>query len=141
LSKDFRAIELLKRTEMNYDNLMSLENVGPGCVDKKVSEQVEIQTKYEGYVTRQEEEIARLKHYEETSFPRNFDYNDVHGLSNEVKQKLIESRPGTIGQASRVPGITPAAVSLLLVYLKKSRFHQSTQTFKRIIFTLHWDQN
>ncbi|MEK8015491.1 MAG: tRNA uridine-5-carboxymethylaminomethyl(34) synthesis enzyme MnmG, partial [Candidatus Parabeggiatoa sp.] len=89
-------------------------------VPKNIQQQVEIQEKYSGYIERQQVEIARLRRYEETILPINIDYLQVSGLSNEVCQKLISYRPTTVGQASRIPGITPAAISLLLVYLKKT---------------------
>jgi tRNA uridine 5-carboxymethylaminomethyl modification enzyme len=98
---------------------MSLSNLGPGVIDAQVAEQVEIQAKYAGYIKRQQAEIERQKHYETLPLPENMDYSLVTGLSNEVKQKLNQHRPTTVGQVSRVSGITPAAVSLLLVYLKK----------------------
>ena len=83
--------------------------------------QIEIAARYSGYLARQEDEVARNRSNEQTVLPDNMDYEQVIGLSNEVRQKLIEIRPGTLGQASRIPGMTPAAVSLLLVHLKKQR--------------------
>lgn len=84
-----------------------------------MAEQIEIDAKYSGYISRQQEEINRLRAYENTRFPEDFDFNSVDGLSNEVKQKLSEVRPDTLARAQRIPGVTPAAVSLLLVYMKK----------------------
>ncbi|WP_069471736.1 tRNA uridine-5-carboxymethylaminomethyl(34) synthesis enzyme MnmG [Candidatus Marithrix sp. Canyon 246] len=108
------ALELLRRPEMTYETLeISATNVAAA-----VSQQVEIQQKYSGYIKRQETEIARLRRYEETKIPIGIDYNKIKGFSNEVSQKLQKQRPNTIGQASRIPGITPAAISLLLVHLK-----------------------
>lgn len=88
-------------------------------VDSTVSEQVEIEAKYAGYIGRQQEDIERLRRHENTAIPSSFDYTSVSGLSNEVKQKLTQAMPDTIARASRIPGVTPAAISLLLVSLKK----------------------
>jgi tRNA uridine 5-carboxymethylaminomethyl modification enzyme len=120
LSKEVRAAEALRRPEVSYASLMTLADLGPGVADPKVAEQVEIQAKYAGYIERQREEIERQRKYEETPLPVELDYAAVGGLSNEVRQKLAQQRPATIGQAARIPGVTPAAVSLLLVHLKKS---------------------
>ncbi len=119
LTKEVRALEALRRPDATYTGLMSLGELGPGVEDAKVAEQVEIQAKYAGYIDRQVEEIERQRKYEETVLPADLDYAAVSGLSNEVRQKLIDQRPATIGLAGRIPGITPAAVSLLLVHLKK----------------------
>jgi tRNA uridine 5-carboxymethylaminomethyl modification enzyme len=119
ITREYRAEDLLRRPEVSYRELMNIEGIGPGIEDEKTAEQIEIQTKYAGYISRQEEEIARLLRHEETKLPASFDYSIVNGLSNEVRQKLTSLRPETIGIASRIPGITPAAVSLLLIYLKK----------------------
>jgi len=91
---------------------------------EQISQQVEIQIKYQGYIDRQYDEIERLKRQENTKLPADLDYNSMQGLSNELKQKLSERCPENIGRASRIPGITPAAISLLLIYLKK---YQSVQ--------------
>jgi tRNA uridine 5-carboxymethylaminomethyl modification enzyme len=115
------AAELLTRPEITYNSLMSLADVGPGVSDPIVAEQVEIQIKYQGYIHRQLAEIEKLKRYEETKLPNDFNFDQVPSLSNEVRHILKQSRPTTIGIASRLPGMTPAAVSLLLVYLKKIR--------------------
>ena len=119
LSKEVRATEALRRPQVDYQALMSLANIGPGVEDPKVAEQVEIQAKYSGYIDRQRDEIERHRKFEEAVLPEDFDFDAVVGLSNEVKQKLGHQRPATIGQAARIPGVTPAAISLLLVYLKK----------------------
>ena len=119
LSKEVRATEALRRPQVDYALLMSLANVGPGVDDPKVAEQVEIQAKYSGYIDRQRDEIERHRKFEEAVLPDDFDFDAISGLSNEVKQKLAHQRPATIGQAARIPGVTPAAISLLLVYLKK----------------------
>lgn len=118
LSREYNLMELLKRPELSYDDLGLLFPVDAE-VDKQVAEQIEISTKYEGYIQRQEEEIQRLRQHEETPMPENFDYSTVEGLSNEIKQKLIQAKPESLGRVARIPGVTPAAVSLLLVYLKK----------------------
>ena len=123
LSKEVRAEDALRRPEVSYASLMTLADVGPGVANSKVAEQVEIQAKYSGYIDRQRDEIERHRKYEQTVLPEDFDFAVVSGLSNEVRQKLSHSRPATIGQASRIPGVTPAAISLLLVYLKKRSAH------------------
>ena len=118
LNRESRAIELLRRPEVDYAGLIRL--IGGGVDDPAVAEQVEVQTKYAGYIERQQKEIERSRRHEDKPLPSNLDYAGVQGLSNEVRQKLAEARPETIGQASRIPGVTPAAISLLLVHLKKS---------------------
>lgn len=120
LNRELRAAEALRRPEVSYAGLMTLTGVGPGVDDPKVAEQVEIQAKYAGYIERQHEEIRRQRSYDETVLPADLDYAAVGGLSNEVRQKLAEQRPATLGQAGRIPGVTPAALSLLLVHLKKT---------------------
>ena len=94
------------------------ENVAPG-LEPAVTEQVEVQVKYDGYIRRQHAEIERARQYEDLALPEELDYEKVRGLSNEVRQKLDEHRPRTLGHASRLPGVTPAAISLLLVHLKR----------------------
>lgn len=121
LPREYRVTELLRRPEVSYYDLMSVEGIGPGVTDEKVAEQIEIQTKYAGYIDRQQDEIARQSRNEETRIPAWMDYDNVNGLSTEVKQKLKAAKPATIGMASRIPGVTPAAISLLLVHLKKSK--------------------
>ncbi len=120
LSRDYKLYELLRRPNVTYAGLTSLSAVGDPVTDEKVAEQVEIQCKYAGYIERQQGEIHRQRRNEETRLPDWLDYVQVRGLSNEVRQKLQTQRPATIGQAARIPGITPAAISLLLVHLKKS---------------------
>ncbi|MBK8182741.1 MAG: tRNA uridine-5-carboxymethylaminomethyl(34) synthesis enzyme MnmG [Candidatus Competibacteraceae bacterium] len=120
LARESRASELLRRPEVSYSALMSLPGVGPGESDPQVSEQVEIQAKYAGYIERQRDEIERQRRHEETMLPADFDYSQVHGLSREVSEKLSRQRPQTLGQAGRIPGVTPAALSLLLVHLKRN---------------------
>lgn len=119
LLREYRLEDLLRRPNVSYRDLMSIPGLGIDLSDEKVAEQVEIQTKYAGYIDRQEEEIARQLRNEETKIPMRFDYERVVGLSSEVRQKLSTAQPMTIGMASRIPGITPAAISLLLVHLKR----------------------
>ncbi|MGE5625523.1 MAG: tRNA uridine-5-carboxymethylaminomethyl(34) synthesis enzyme MnmG [Bacillota bacterium] len=119
LSRETHALELLRRPAVSHAALTALEAVGSAGVGPEVAEQVEIQARYAGYIARQREEVARSRRQEETPLPAGFDYAAVSGLSNEVRQKLVEVRPGTLGQAARIPGVTPAALSLLLVHLKK----------------------
>jgi len=121
LSKECRALDLLKRPEMDYKKLTQIAEIGPAVNDARVAEQVEIQTKYEGYLNRQQEEIEKARRYEDKNIPDRIEYDQVKGLSNEVRQKLIDHRPATLGQAGRISGITPAAISLLLVHIKKTR--------------------
>ena len=120
LSRDYKLYDLLRRPNVTYVELTALPAVGSPVSDEKVAEQVEIQCKYAGYIDRQQEEIDKQRRNEETRLPEWLDYALVKGLSNEVRQKLQNHRPATIGQASRIPGITPAAISLLLVHLKKA---------------------
>lgn len=121
LSRETRALELLRRPEVDYHRLTQLSGVGPAVTDPAVAEQIDVQAKYSGYIERQQDEIARQRRHEGTTLPEAIDYDQVSGLSNEVKEKLIRIRPATIGQATRIPGVTPAAISLLLVHLKKNR--------------------
>ena len=121
LSKENKALELLKRPEMTYQKLVALDGVGPGVMDPLVAEQVEIEVRYSGYLERQNQDIERRRNNESMVIPNNFDYSRIRGLSSEVREKLERAVPQTIGQASRIPGMTPAAISLLLVYLKKDR--------------------
>ncbi len=119
LIREARALDLLRRPDVTYAALASLPGVGPAVADPKVAEQVEIQAQYAGYIDRQRDEIERQRRHEETHLPPTFDYGDVRGLSAEVREKLTRIRPATLGQAARIPGMTPAAISLLLVHLKK----------------------
>ncbi|TRW48734.1 tRNA uridine-5-carboxymethylaminomethyl(34) synthesis enzyme MnmG [Aliidiomarina halalkaliphila] len=119
ISKEASLEELLRRPEVTYDALMKIEALGPALTDPKAAEQVEIRVKYAGYIKRQEEEIAKQLRHENTKLPKEFQYQTISGLSNEVIAKLNEHRPDTIGQAARISGITPAAISMLLVHLKK----------------------
>ncbi|MCP3672001.1 MAG: tRNA uridine-5-carboxymethylaminomethyl(34) synthesis enzyme MnmG [Gammaproteobacteria bacterium] len=119
ISREVRALELLARQEISYPGLQRLPGIGPGVADPKVAEQLEIQCKYAGYIKRQQAEIERQQANEALKLPAELDYAEVRGLSTEVREKLIRSKPETIGQAGRIPGVTPAAISLLLIHLKK----------------------
>ena len=119
LTKEASGEDLLRRPEMTYPVLTSLASYGPALPDEQAAEQVEIQVKYEGYIARQQEEIDRQLRNENTLLPVELDYRQVNGLSNEVIAKLNDHKPTSIGQASRISGITPAAISILLIYLKK----------------------
>ena len=121
VSREANAIDLLRRPELDYATLMRVPELGPAVDDARVAEQVEIETKYAGYLDRQRGEIARARRHETTAIPAAFDYAQVSGLSAEVRQKLERVRPQTLGQAQRIPGMTPAAVSLLLVHLERRR--------------------
>jgi tRNA uridine 5-carboxymethylaminomethyl modification enzyme len=126
LAHESRALDLLRRPEVDYAGLMSLPGVGPGAADPRVAEQVEIQAKYAGYIERQHADIARQRRHEQQALPPDLDYAEVHGLSQEAREKLNRHRPHTLGQASRVPGVTPATLSLLLVHLKRGRVQRSS---------------
>jgi len=119
LSREASLEDLIRRPEVNYKALAKIPGLGSDVENQQALEQVEIQIKYAGYITRQQEEINKQLRHEETLLPSDYDYSTVSGLSNEVVAKLTDTRPQTIGQASRISGITPAAISLLLVYLKK----------------------
>lgn len=119
ISREHSLEELIRRPEMTYETLMNIESVGPGLENPIAAEQVEIQIKYAGYIARQLDEINKTQRHENTLLPADFDYAKISGLSNEVIAKLTDARPETIGKAARISGITPAAISLLLVYLKK----------------------
>jgi tRNA uridine 5-carboxymethylaminomethyl modification enzyme len=121
LTREYHAEELLRRPEVSYQKLMTLTDLGPGVSDEKAAEQIEIQIKYAGYIERQEAEINRQRRHEELALPADLNYDEITSLSTEVKQKLNAARPATLGMAARVPGITPAAISLLLVHLKKRK--------------------
>jgi tRNA uridine 5-carboxymethylaminomethyl modification enzyme len=121
LAREQRVSDLLRRPELSYRMLTGIAAFGPGVADTAVAEQVEIQAKYAGYLDRQQEEIRRAQRNQEHTLNTDFDYNAVRGLSNEVREKLQAVRPETIGQAARIPGVTPAAISLLLVHIKKHK--------------------
>ena len=124
MEREYTLADLLRRPDVSYKNLMTMQGNdgqhfnGP-ALDPAVVEQVEIQVKYAGYIERQAKEVERHEHYENLKLPANFDYLTVAALSMEVRQKLNKHRPETLGQASRIAGVTPAAISLLLVHLKK----------------------
>ncbi len=117
LTREYALMDLLKRPELGYADLADIK--GQAVDDARVAEQVEIAAKYSGYIERQQEEIDRLKSQQNTRIPDDFDYTRVEGLSKELQEKLGQARPETLARASRIPGVTPAAVSLLLIYLKK----------------------
>lgn len=119
LSREANGEDLLRRPEMTYEQLVQMTPFSPGLEDKQAAEQVEIQVKYEGYIARQQDEIEKQQRNENTLLPATLDYRQVNGLSNEVIAKLNDHKPSSIGQASRISGITPAAISILLVWLKK----------------------
>ncbi|NOI67984.1 tRNA uridine-5-carboxymethylaminomethyl(34) synthesis enzyme MnmG [Vibrio sp. 99-8-1] len=119
MSREASGEDLLRRPEMTYQQLTTLNAFAPAIEDQQAAEQVEIQVKYEGYIQRQKDEIEKSLRHENTKLPVTLDYSQVQGLSNEVVAKLSEAKPESIGVASRISGITPAAISILLVYLKK----------------------
>jgi tRNA uridine 5-carboxymethylaminomethyl modification enzyme len=119
LGREYRLEDILRRPQITYQHLMSIEELNMNAIDPKVAEQVQIQIKYAGYIARQQDDIARQLRHEESKIPASFNYDNVVGLSAEARQKLSAVRPTTIGTASRIPGMTPAAISLLLVHLKK----------------------
>lgn len=131
IEREYNLLDLLRRPNVTYDSLMGLTGTegqalaGPGIEEGPVREQVEIQVKYAGYIARQANEISRQDHNENLKLPADLDYMDVKALSIEVRQKLNKHRPETLGQASRISGVTPAALSLLLVHLKKGGLKQA----------------
>ncbi|MBD56902.1 tRNA uridine-5-carboxymethylaminomethyl(34) synthesis enzyme MnmG [Pseudoalteromonas sp. SSMSWG5] len=126
LTREASLEDLIRRPEIRYTDLMAIDGLGSEFDNQAALEQVEIHTKYAGYIARQQDEINKQLRHEQTVLPKDFDYSTVSGLSNEVIAKLTDSRPDTIGQASRISGITPAAISLLLVYLKKQGLLRKT---------------
>ncbi len=125
LAREYNLLDLLKRPELGYRDVAGL--VGEPVEDERVAEQVQIQAKYQGYIDRQQDEIDKLKRHEATRLPDDLDYDQVEGLSNEIRQKLVEARPETLAQAGRISGVTPAAVSILLIHLKKRRLLDDTR--------------
>ncbi|MBI5613219.1 MAG: tRNA uridine-5-carboxymethylaminomethyl(34) synthesis enzyme MnmG [Gammaproteobacteria bacterium] len=119
LAREATLLELLRRPDVSYGALLGLAGLGDAVTDGEVGQQLEIQAKYAGYIERQHAEIAQHLRQEQTRLPENFDYQNVRGLSVEVRQKLSAQRPATVGQAARISGVTPAAISLLLVHLKR----------------------
>ena len=124
LNREYNLADLIKRPELNYSDVATLK--GEPIEDRQAAEQVEIQLKYSGYIERQKNEIEQMRRQENTQLPEDFDYSQVSGLSNELKLKLDQQRPTTLAQASRIQGMTPAAISLLLVYLKKRQLNRSS---------------
>jgi tRNA uridine 5-carboxymethylaminomethyl modification enzyme len=121
MEREYRLLDLLRRPEVDYPSLMTLPGAGEAVIDAMVVEQVEIQAKYQGYIDRQQEEVAKAEAHENLGLPADLDYRQVRGLSIEVQQKLNQHKPETLGQASRIQGVTPAAISLLLVHLKRRK--------------------
>ncbi len=119
IEREYSFYELLRRPDVNYTSLMSLPGAGVAVEDEKVAEQVEITAKYQGYIDRQRDEIDRAQQYETLNLPDVMNYSEVPGLSKEVQQKLNQFKPQTVAQAARISGVTPAAISLLLVHLKR----------------------
>jgi tRNA uridine 5-carboxymethylaminomethyl modification enzyme len=130
IERDYCLMDLLKRPDVDYASLMTLPGAGPGTADLQVANQVEIQAKYQGYIARQQDEVARREHLEGMPLSIDLDYRSVRGLSVEVQQKLNQHHPETIGQASRISGVTPAAISLLLVHLKRGPREPQTRPAK-----------
>ncbi|MCE3027928.1 tRNA uridine-5-carboxymethylaminomethyl(34) synthesis enzyme MnmG [Salinicola sp. DM10] len=128
LAREYNLMDLLKRPELTYADVASLK--GEAECDETVAEQVQIEAKYAGYIARQQEEIERLKRHEATPLPEALDYAKVEGLSHEIRQKLEQARPQTLGQAGRISGVTPAAVSILLIHLKKRRLIDDSQALR-----------
>jgi len=125
LEREYALTDLLRRPNVTYASLHALPGVGEPVADPRVAEQVEVSVKYAGYIDRQRDEVARQREQETLSIPETIDYRDVRGLSTEVRQKLAAGRPETVGQAARISGVTPAAISLLLVHLKRGAVRRS----------------
>jgi tRNA uridine 5-carboxymethylaminomethyl modification enzyme len=130
LAREYSLADLLKRPELEYADLAALG--GEPTDDEQAAEQVSIQARYAGYIDRQQDEIERLRRHENTPLPADLDYSVVDGLSNEVRQKLEEARPSTLARAGRIPGVTPAAIALLLIYLKKRGALASPETQRKL---------
>jgi tRNA uridine 5-carboxymethylaminomethyl modification enzyme len=139
LGRDQSAFDLLRRPEVSYDTLLEVagapdwwptDTTPPGIdarLPVQIRAQVEVRAKYAGYIERQQDEIDRQRRNEETTLPADLDYAAITGLSTEVRQKLAEIQPATVGQAARIPGVTPAAISILLVHLKKRTLSARTR--------------
>ncbi|MGJ8525988.1 tRNA uridine 5-carboxymethylaminomethyl modification enzyme MnmG [Halomonadaceae bacterium LMG 33818] len=127
LGREHNLLDLLKRPELVYSDIAPLKRGELPDIELAAAEQVQIQAKYQGYIDRQTDEIEKLKRHEQTPLPSDLDYSSIDGLSNEIRQKLERAKPGTLAEASRISGVTPAAVSLLLIQLKK---HQRVSTTK-----------
>ena len=119
IEREYNLFELLRRPDVSYDKLMTLPGAPEPIADIQAIEQVEIQAKYQGYIDRQQDEVERNLEAESLRLPYDIDYASVRGLSKEVQQKLNQHKPETVGQAARIQGVTPAAISLLLVHLKR----------------------
>jgi len=117
MEREYSAFELLRRPKIKYQNIVTLSGV-KGIDDLIISEQIEILAKYSGYIIRQKEEIDKQKAQFHLKIPKDINYEDIHGLSNEAKQKLIETQPETLDQVTRISGVTSATISILLVYIK-----------------------
>ncbi len=130
IEREYNLFDLLRRPEVGYADILSLPGGGPGLDDEEAREQVEIAAKYAGYVARQQEEVERQRALEDQPLPEDFDYMALDSLSIEVRQKLNAARPVTLGQAARVSGVTPAAVSVLMVYLKRGELMKKSATKK-----------
>ena len=126
LTHEYNLLNLLARPEVDYRGLM--QATGTEIENDQVAEQIEIKTKYAGYISRQLEEIEKLRASEETKLPSGLDYQKISGLSKEIQSKLEQHRPETLGQASRIPGVTPAAISLLMIHLKKREAHAQVES-------------
>nr|WP_298187154.1 hypothetical protein [Acidiferrobacter sp.] len=121
LARESSLFDLLKRPGVGYNDIIEMAPSEAALSDAKAARQLEVSVKYAGYIARQGDEIARRAHHEEMVLPEDLDYLGIRGLSTEVRQRLARHRPATLGQAARLPGVTPAAVSLLLVHLKRVR--------------------
>ncbi len=126
MEREYALADLLRRPEISYDALLTLPGAGDPVNDRQVIDQLEIQAKYHGYIERQRDEVDRHRSQETLPLPPDLDYAAVRGLSIEVRQKLEQYRPETLGQASRVQGVTPAAISLLLVHLKRRTMRKNS---------------
>lgn len=122
MTRESTLFDLLKRPEIDYSKLQQISELNLNLQDDAVIEQIEISAKYSGYIERQNKDIEKTATFEQKAIPTDFNYSQVKGLSNEVLQKLTEQKPTTLGEASRIPGITPAAISLLTIYMKKTGF-------------------
>jgi tRNA uridine 5-carboxymethylaminomethyl modification enzyme len=120
LTRETSAHDLLRRPDVDYAALVRVPEIGPGVEDEAVAGQVEVRARYAGYLARQADEVARTRRHEDTPIPEDFRFDNIPGLSREIVQKLAAQRPATIGHAARIPGMTPAAISLLLVHLKRA---------------------
>jgi len=140
IEREYALADLLRRPDVSYASLMSLPGAGETALDPVVTEQVEIHLKYDGYIARQHDEVQRREQYESTALPLDLDYRTVRGLSKEVQQKLNLHKPETIGQASRISGLTPAAISLLLVHLKRG-FEPAAKREETVLDALPLESN